>query len=305
MSEGIASAFAQHQRLIWGLCYRMLGTTADADEVLQETFVRALQTRPAEDRALRPWLVRVACNLARDRLRRRRRQPYHGQWLPSPIDTGPQAPIGWIRQPSLEPLSPEAQYGLQESISYAWLVALEALTPNQRSVLVLRDVLDLSTRETARTLGISESNVKVTLHRARKVLGARHAPSTEALAARQSEAATLLSHLGAALHSGDLEAIKALLSDDIAFISDGGGEFHAAMKPVLGPDRVARLYLGLWSKDPGVEVQPRLLNGLPAVIASWPEERPGFASRLAVLVDTREGQATRLWSVLASSKLGA
>ena len=168
-SPDLAREYGAHRAFLWGLCYRLTGSAADAEDLVQETFVRALSHPPARtDEPWRPWLVRVALNLGRDLLRRRRRRRYVGPWLPSPIETEDVPP-------SFEPAgdeSPAARYDLLESVSFAFLLALEALTPAQRAVLLLRDVFDYSVRETARALGFTEANVK-TLHlRARRALAA-------------------------------------------------------------------------------------------------------------------------------------
>ena len=139
-ADPLESAFARDRSRLWGLCYRMTGSGADADEIVQETFVRALEKRPDASRSLTPWLFRVATNLARDRLRVRKSRAYIGPWLPEPIETAEMA----FDQPL-----PDARYQQKESLTFAFLVALEALTPKQRAVLLLRDVYELSGRETA------------------------------------------------------------------------------------------------------------------------------------------------------------
>src|SRR5262247_1621751 len=187
--------FRAHERFIWGLCYRMTGNAADADDLAQETFVRAWERPPARtDEPWRPWLVSVAMNLSRDLLRRRKRRRYEGPWLPSPIETGDE-----FTPPSYEPVdeegNPAARYDMLESVSFAFLLALEALKPAQRAVLLLRDVFDYSVKETAGALGMSEPNVKTTHHRARHAMSAydqeRRAPSA-ALSAQTQEALTRL-----------------------------------------------------------------------------------------------------------------
>ena len=135
--------------------------------------MRALERPPARtDEPWRPWLVRVAMNLARDLLRRRRRSPYRGTWLPSPIETGADDAPPAYEIPAESGSPTEGRYELLESVSFAFLLALEALTPSQRAVLLLRDVFDYSVRETADALGMSEANVKVTHHRARRAMAA-------------------------------------------------------------------------------------------------------------------------------------
>src|SRR5438046_6362126 len=173
-----AQALETDRRLLWGLCYRMTGNAADADDLVQETFVRAIEKPPRRtDEPLRPWLVRVALNLSRDLLRARRRREYVGPWLPSPIETSDEAPgrrsLGEGGPPSHEPpvggidggRTLEGRYDLLESVSFAFLLALERLTPIQRGVLLLMDVFDYSVKETAAALDRSEANVKTTHHR--------------------------------------------------------------------------------------------------------------------------------------------
>src|SRR5688500_11587485 len=134
----------------------MTGVAADADDLVQETFARALAHPPPDvDRPWRPWLARIAVNLARDLVRRSKRRDYPGLWLPSPIETGDEA-----APPAVEPDEGAAwRYDQLESVSLAFLLALEALTPRMRAVLLLRDVFDFSVRETADALDLSEANV--------------------------------------------------------------------------------------------------------------------------------------------------
>ncbi|HUI26376.1 MAG TPA: sigma-70 family RNA polymerase sigma factor, partial [Candidatus Kryptonia bacterium] len=170
-TASVADLFHQHRQFLWGLCYRMTGSAADADDLVQETFVRAIEHPPARpDEPWRPWLVRVAMNLGRDWLRRRKRRSYVGPWLPAPIETGDEA-----SPPAFEPLvdgehTTEGRYDLLESVSFAFLLALEALTSQQRAVLLLRDVFDYSVRDTATALAMSQPNVKTTHHRARRAM---------------------------------------------------------------------------------------------------------------------------------------
>jgi len=194
--------FAAERRFVWRLCYRMTGSAADADDVLQETFVRAIaQPPPRTDLAWRPWLVRVAVNLARDCLRRRRRAPYRGPWLPAPIDCGgadaPEPPAYEVGAGAAR--STEGRYELMESVSYAFLLALEALTPAQRAVLLLRDVIDYDVRETALALGMSEANVKTTHHRARRAMAAYNGARCPPTPARQAATGAALNGLPAVL----------------------------------------------------------------------------------------------------------
>jgi RNA polymerase sigma-70 factor (ECF subfamily) len=312
----LTDLFKAHEPFLWGLCYRLTGNAADADDLVQETFVRALEHPPARlDEPWRPWLVRVAMNLGRDLLRRRKRRRYVGPWLPSPIETGDEA-----SPPSYEPASdaqgnPAARYDLVESVSFAFLLALEALTPAQRAVLLLRDVFDYSVRETAEALGLSEANVKTTHHRARRAMAdydrARH-PPTRAL---QEQTRQALEQFLTCLFNHDASGAAALLADSARHLSDGGGEFFAARVPLLGRDKILRFYLRLAEQytalaerlgGAGVHSEFRMLNGLPAVITDLPPAGEGYAPRTVTLCDLdADGRIKQIHVVLASRKLTA
>jgi RNA polymerase sigma-70 factor (ECF subfamily) len=302
-----AALFAAERRFIWGICYRMTGNAADADELVQDTFVRALERPPARsDEPWRPWLVRVAMNLARDRLRWRRRRAYRGVWLPSPIETGDEEAAPAYEVTTADGLSTEGRYELLESVSFAFLLALEALTPTQRAVLLLRDVFDYSVGETATALGISDANVKVTHHRARRAMAAydrRRCVPTRALQCRTREA---LERFLTALTAPDATALHALLAGDVLSLSDGG-EYAAAHRPVRGADRVLRLFRGLTRRRGAQSVALRMLNGLPGVVVEFghphsPRVAPWGVIRLDVDAD---GRISAVHSVLASRKLTA
>jgi RNA polymerase sigma-70 factor (ECF subfamily) len=300
----VVTSFREHERYLWGLCYRLTGSAAEADDLVQETFVRALQRPPARaEEPWRPWLVTVALNLGRDALRKRRRRGYEGPWLPSPVETEGEDAV-----PSFEVEGSggtEARYDLLESVSFAFLLALEALTPQQRGVLLLRDVLDYSVEETARALHLSEPSVKTTHHRARRALAPYEAtrcrPGRQA-AARAGEA---LRRFLTALASGDAAAVEALLAEDARALSDGGGTHHAARKPVVGRARVARLFVGLTRhQSPLLRWEIRTLNGLPSLCVEQRGAAPGFAPRfvLQCTVDAA-GRIDAVYTVLAPDKL--
>jgi len=299
--------FREHDRFVWGLCYRMTGSAADADDLLQETYLRAIEHPPSRtDEPWRPWLARVAINLGRDALRRRRRRAYVGPWLPSPIETGDQeSPPS--HEPSLGGQSTEARYDLLESVSFAFLLALEALTPRQRAVLLLRDVFDYSVGDTARALGITEPNVKTTHHRARRAMRAYDRAAVRPTRALQERTQQALAQFVAGLVSGDVAAVEAMLSDDVRAVSDGAGEFFAARVPIHGPVRVARFHVNIARRRPeGARFAVRMLNGLPAVVAEFGDHARGEPPRtvLGCEID-RAGKITRLYSVVATRKLSA
>lgn len=277
----------------------MTGCAADADDLLQETFLRALE-RPPPDmrRPLQPWLVRVAMNLARDSLRKRKRIHYVGQWLPSPV-----------QDDDLESssISAEGRYSMMESVSMAFLVALEALSPRQRSVLLLRDVFEYSVAETADVLQMSAANVKTTHHRSRKVMAAYDAQRVVSTPALRKQAAGVIADFLEALASKSPRRIEALLCKDVHEISDGGGEFVAALNPIVGAHAVANFFAGITPADvASYRIEVRMLNGFPGVLVRLASPEPRRAPRMAVLPELgRDGKFRVIRSVLASRKLHA
>lgn len=298
--EQLGESIEGHRGALFGLCYRMTGSAADAEDLVQETFQRALSHPPADAQApLRPWLMKVATNLCIDALRKRQRERYFGPWLPAPVETE-------LLLEGLEP-SPEARYGLLESASTAFLLALEALDPKQRAVLILRDVLGLSGPEVGELLELSPENVRVVLHRAHKALqryeAERHPPS-EAL---RSQTSAMLRRFMAAFAMGDMDAVRDLLAEDCRSTHDGGGEYHAAVRVVRGRDAVVELYRNLmrvtamptWAEE-------RETNGLPSLAVERPASGPREAPRFVVQIELdHEGKIRDIRSVLASRKLSA
>jgi RNA polymerase sigma-70 factor (ECF subfamily) len=225
--------------------------------------------------------------------------------LPSPLDSDDEeAPPAYELPP--ESGSPtEGRYELMESVSYAFLVALEALTPRQRAVLLLRDVFDYSVEECAEVLALSVANVKTTLHRARKAMSVydRHRCRPDTQLKNRTRAA--LESFLIALHSQDAAAVERLLADDVIAISDGGPEFSAAKNVVRGRDRVARLFLGLVRKSGGAPLFAMgEVNGLPAVKVNFNLRLPRIAPRGVVRVDVdADGRIYAVHAVLSTDRL--
>ena len=305
-----AEAFDQHREMVWALCYRMTGTAADADDLVQETFARAIEHPPPKNdppSTWRPWLVRIAVNLARDHLRRRKRRPYVGPWLPEPIAIDLDAPD--VAPNDAASADTEARYASIESVSFAFLIALEALTPQQRAVLLLRDVFDYSVRETAEALALSEPNVKTTHHRARAAMRGYDVSRTIPSPALQAKTQAALERFLTGLVSEDVAAIEATLAEDVLAMSDGAGEFTTARVPVSGRHKVALFFRNI-TRDGAASGRfaLRVLNGMPALVAELTANaaRPGsgLAPRTVLLLDINEGgQIRRLYSIVASGKL--
>jgi sigma-70-like protein len=250
--------------------------------------------------------VKVALNLARDLLRRRKRRDYAGPWLPSPIDTSHAQRDPGAGPPAHDTAALEGHYELLESVSFAFLLALEALTPTQRAVLLLRDVFDYSVRETAQALDLTDANVKTTHHRARHAMDAYHARRQNPTPARQDAAAAALRQFLSALEHHDVAAVESLLADGVRTTTDGGGEFRAALKTIVGRDKVSRFYLSLADNAAAASVRAALLNGLPSVVVDIPSPRPSVAPRFTLSVELDAGgRIAHLYVVLATTKLSA
>jgi RNA polymerase sigma-70 factor (ECF subfamily) len=295
---------------VWGLLYRLTGSAADADDLVQETFLRALERPPERpDDPWRPWLAQVAVNLGKDHLRRRRRRGYVGPWLPSPVDSDEVPEDAAGSDPGAE-----RRYDLRESASYAFLVALERLSPQQRAVLLLRDVFDYSVREAAVALALSEANVKTTHHRARRAMEVYdRRPGRRDPARAEKTQAALLRFLGG-LASGDVAAIEGLLAEDARGTNDGGGVYSAARVVLIGAARVARAYVGITRKAPPPSAfELRSINGLPGFVyehADHDGEHPHrwrgsrVAPRSVTLCEIdAEGRITEVYTVVAPAKL--
>lgn len=301
--------FGEHRRFLWALSYRMTGNAADADDVVQETFIRMLQHPPANmDEPLRPWLVKVAVNLSRDLLRRRRRQSYIGQWLPSPFQTE-NNDIDLV-PPKTEEASasadPSARYELLESVSFAFLLSLEALTPSQRAVLLLRDVFDLTVSETADALKISEQNVKTTHHRARRAMSKYEKRRIKQRRTIVQRTERIVSQLVGFLRDRDTESAARFLSANVRSLSDGGGEYFAAKIPVVGREKVSLFLSNLFKGGEGLEVKSQFteINGTFAMWITVENPPTGVAPRVAMLFEPNEDdKIERIYFVLASGKL--
>jgi len=301
-SEG-AAHLETHQRHLRGLCYRMTGSAADAEDLVQETFARALLQRGQKPPA-RAWLTKVAVNLARDLLRRRRRAGYVGPWLPAPVETGQETAF----ETSAGPAATEHRYDLLESVTFAFLLALEALTPQQRAVLLLRDVFDESVRETSSALGLSEDNVRTIHLRARRAMSGYDAARTVPTRAMQERHRRALQQLFGALTSGNVAEMEQLLARDVRYVTDGAGEFVAARVPIAGAAKVAAFMRRLLElRGPPDESRMLMLNGFPAVLVRYltvasPRDAPRAVMRLEVRAD---GRITEIQTVLATRKLAA
>lgn len=249
---GKAARFeAQRPRLV-GIAYRMLGSLSEAEDMVQETYLRWHRTELAEPAAARAWLTTTLTRLCIDHLRsaRARRESYVGPWLPEPllIDDGAQA---------------AARLETAEALSMALLMVLETLSPRERAAFLLHDVFDYRHDEIAGVLRTSTSNSRQIVKRARDRVHA----GRPRFAVSDAERVRLRDRFMAACDSADLDGLLALFAADIAIASDGGGKAQAARNVVRGADKVARFLLGLMRKaPPGTTWTPARINTEPGLL---------------------------------------
>jgi RNA polymerase sigma-70 factor (ECF subfamily) len=300
--SAIASAFRASERRLWGLCYRLTGVAADADDLVQEAFVRAVEA-PASLRGadLERWLVRVATNLSLDCLRRRKHRGHDASWLPSPLETPEAFDVA-------DPTTPDTAGRVEraEQVSYAFLVALEALAPRARAVLLLVDVLDYPAAEVARILGTSEGNVRVLHHRARRTIARFDVEEVASRTARERQHAALENLLRCMVNQ-DAAGMEALLADDVRSIADGGGRYTALRAPLLGRAAIVRFHLETARRRmPISRTELRWVNGCPALVVVTRPLRSRMAPRLVLRCEVdSDGRICALHTVLDPRKLTA
>jgi RNA polymerase sigma-70 factor, ECF subfamily len=253
------ATFDQYRGLLFSIAYRMLGSVADAEDILQEAFIRWQQSQQEEIRSPRAFLVTIVSRLCVNHLQSARvqREQYVGQWLPEPIVTGAEGdPLGIIR--------------IDESLSMAFLVLLERLTPVERAVFLLREVFEYEYSEIASVLGQTEANCRQILRRARLHVGAMRPRFRTPPQKRDA----LMESFLAAINTGAMDGLMILLTEDVVLHSDGGGKGVAVPNLVRGIDKVARGILGsldrlvpknlVWTLT-GINGQPGLINYLDGV----------------------------------------
>jgi RNA polymerase sigma-70 factor (ECF subfamily) len=279
-----AGALDAHRPMLLGLAYRLLGSRHDAEDVLQEAYLRWLGADRAAVAEPRRYLSRVVTRLALDRLRARRtaRETYVGPWLPEPVPTAP------------SPFGPLDSVELRDSLSTALLHLLERLTPPERAVYVLHTAFDLPYAEIAEILDRSAVDCRQLHHRA----VARIGQDRRRFTAGRAEQERLLEAFLAAARDGDLAALTGLVAADATAWTDGGGRVKAARNPVTGADRVARFFAGLYGPGRRVTVRRLELNGQPAALVVRPD-----SGRYALTLGATDGRITGFYLVGNPDKL--
>ena len=276
-------AFLAHRNLLFTVAYEMLGSAADAEDVLQETWLRwaGVDLETVENQ--RAYLVRITTRQALSRLRTlgRRKESYVGSWLPEPLLTTPDV---------------AEDVELADSVSMAMLLVLETLTPTERAVFVLREVFDVAYDEIAEAVGKSPAAARQIAHRARAHVAARRPRGVVSPA----ETRGALEAFQRAAETGDLQCLLDILAPDVVLLGDGGGVVQAVPRPIVGAGKVARvLAIGLGRiAAAAASLQPAQVNGYPALILRVNGE---IDTVLAVRID--DGLITGLYAVRNPEKL--
>ncbi|MCD0449264.1 RNA polymerase sigma-70 factor [Actinocorallia sp. API 0066] len=281
-----ADEFAAHRPLLFSIAYEILGSVADAEDVVQDAYLRWQAVDHASVDNPRAYLARVVTRRALDLLRSaaRRREEYVGPWLPEPLAT--------------DGADPGLDHVLTgEAVTTAMLLVLETLTPAQRAVFVLREVFDFGYPEIAAAVGRSEAAVRQLNRRARAHVRERRG----AAIADPAEARPVVERFLTAAATGDVQSLMDLLAPDVVFLADGGGVVSAVRRPVHGPDKVARLLLGLFAKGArmGVlDIRVGVTNGMHSITAYL----DGALDQITAL-EVRDGRVTAIYCVRNPEKL--
>jgi RNA polymerase sigma-70 factor (TIGR02957 family) len=275
-------SFIAHRNLLFTVAYEMLGSAADAEDVLQETWLRWAGVDLATVRDQRAYLVRITTrqSLARLRTLGRRKESYLGPWLPEPLLTAPDV---------------AEDVELADSVSMAMLLVLETLTPTERAVFVLREVFDIGYDEITEAVGKSPAAVRQIAHRARAHVAAGRPRGV----VTPGETRDALDAFRRAAETGDLQSLLDILAPDVVFLGDGGGVKQSVPRPIVGADKVGRLLtVGLGRFAAAGSLRPVQVNGHPALILQLNNE---IDTVLAVRID--EGLVTGLYAVRNPEKL--
>ena len=258
------ATFAEHRGLLFTVAYEMLGSTADAEDVVQETWLRWDDVEYDEVRDPRAFLVRIVTRLSLNRLRslKRQRETYVGPWLPEPLVT-------------TADVADDVE--LADSVSFAMLVVLETLSPLERAVFVLREVFGYGYDEIAAATDRSASAVRQLAHRARAHVQERR-PRVEPAA----DAREVAERFFAAAATGDVQALMDVMSPDVVLLTDGGGKVRAALRPILGAGKVIRWLQGVLPEGATLTVERTVANGSPAVLLNLDGQLDTIASVLVI-----------------------
>jgi RNA polymerase sigma-70 factor (ECF subfamily) len=268
--ESSLHIFEQHRGLMFGIAYRMLGSTMEAEDMVQEAYLRYEGAQEHDVQYPKAYLVRIITHLCLDQLKsaRTQRENYVGIWLPEPL---------------LTDKSPDALVGDYESISIAFLELMEKLSPIERAIFLLRDVFDYSFAEIAHMVDKSEANCRRYYRRAKRFLVDERPP----FETPSDEQRDLVERFLQALMSGDVEGLTHMLNEDVVFYGDGGGKVNVVRQPLEGREAVKRfLLLGIYRLlPPGVNIEVAEVNGSPALLLWVHDDHPYFVMTFTIVGD--------------------
>ena len=274
-------AFVAHRNLLFTVAYEMLGSAADSEDVLQETWLRWAEVDHDGVRDERAYLVRIVTRLSLNRLRtlQRRREQYVGPWLPEPLLTTPDV---------------AEDVELADSVSMAMLLVLETLAPTERAVFVLREVFEVGYDEIAAAVDKSPAAVRQIAHRARAHIEERRPRGDVAPSLRDEVIAKFV----VAASTGDIQCLMDVLAPDVVLLTDGGGVKKAALRPILGREKVMRFLDGVAPRDGTAMADLVVVNGAPAVRVFLDGEIDSIGSMLV-----EDGLVTGIYWVRNPAKL--
>jgi len=292
---GLAAIMSERRQLI-NVAYRLLGSLAEAEDAVQETYARWYALTPDQRDAIASpgaWLTTVTSRICLDQLgsARARRERYVGQWIPEPLPE----PAEWISSRPGAPADPADRITLDESVSMAFLVVLESMTPAERVAFILHDVFGYPFAEIARIVGRTPAACRQLASSGRRRSRAARRPAVPT--ARQS---ALVRDFSNAWQSGDIAALVALLDPDAVLTADGGGQVTAARLPIEGAGKVSRYLAGIVSQARGLTLVERTVNGQPGLIA-----RHGGTTVTVLAFGIEGDRITRIWAVRNPGKLRA
>ena len=296
-----ADAFSTQRQLLWDVCYRITGTVTDADVLVRDCFMQAMdRARFDTESEWRVHLLRCIATLATEALRQRKRRNYVGSWLPSPIETG-----GAVSPASRSEGSADGRrYDLVESGSMAFLRALELLEPRERVVFVMSDAFGIPIHDMASILELTAATTRTVLQAGRRKMVSYDATHVAPSATAQTEVAKRLNDCLARLQQRSTAGLEKTLAIDAQAIFDSGGEFVAPPGSVFGAPTVAKLLTKFADGTGPIRFSSRMLNGLPAALAQT-NDRPRWANRFVVRIEVHEGLVSELQVIMATSKLTA
>lgn len=294
LDPGLSAVMSERRRLI-NLAYRLLGSLADAEDVLQETYARWYAMSPQQQQAIESpgaWLTTVASRICLDLLRsaRARRECYVGEWIPEPLPDRTE----WINGRSADTtVDPADRVTLDESITMAFLVVLESMTPAERVAFILHDVFRYPFAEVAEIVGRTPAACRQLASSARRRIDASQTPATPS-----AQRADIVRAFKQAWEAKDIDALIGLLDPDATATGDGGGLASAALRPVDGAEQIARYFVDLAGRAANATVLERTVNGQPGLVA----QQDGVTV-VVIAFDVAGNRIKHIWAVRNPEKL--